>query len=367
MPLINAESAEATEAYSVSSVYFSISVILAPCHPRRRYATLAYTLPDPTGTPLVMTKANGNEVGHVLYDGYGAVLTSTLPATLTTTLAGSGDVPDPDTGLVYLGDGRWYDPALGRPLQPNPISGPLAIPQSLNRYAATPLGQPGVMEAAASEANLFAIASQDTILQTAIGYGAGKAIETTAWGSLSITASQYGWRKMGEVRSLFQRGAKNLELGKTFRTYSTLGRVRDLGKGQYLAETGEVIDVAELPASARIRFIPRFSPLVRNALGGGAAFGISAIFQGVEDWNNPYLTSEQFWWRVSISGAGGVAAWYASSVLVPVYLGGSLGAWAGPVGIVVGAAMTFVWMVWVQPVVFDVLNLNPERQLKPLP
>jgi hypothetical protein len=64
----------------------------------------------------VMTKANGDEVGHVLYDAlrqaqgrlYGAVLTSTLPATLTTTLAGSGDVPDPDTGLVYLGAGRWY-------------------------------------------------------------------------------------------------------------------------------------------------------------------------------------------------------------------------------------------------------------------
>jgi hypothetical protein len=97
-----------------------------------------------------MTKANGDEVGHVLYDGYGAVLTSTLPATLTTTLAGSGDMPDPDTGLVYLGDGRWYDPALGHPLQPNPVGGPPALPQALNRYSATPWGPPGVAEGADS-------------------------------------------------------------------------------------------------------------------------------------------------------------------------------------------------------------------------
>jgi hypothetical protein len=119
-------------------------------------ARAGYTLPDPTAqssqgsTSLAMTKANGDEVGHVLYDAYGAVLTSTVPATLTTTMAGSGDVPDPDTGLVYLGDGRWYDPALGRPLQPNPVGGPPTLPQALNRYSPTPWGPPGVTEGADS-------------------------------------------------------------------------------------------------------------------------------------------------------------------------------------------------------------------------
>ena len=37
---------------------------------------------------------------------------------------------------------------LGRPLQPNPAGGPPTVPQALNRYAATPLGQPGVAEGA---------------------------------------------------------------------------------------------------------------------------------------------------------------------------------------------------------------------------
>ena len=97
------------------------------------------TLPDPTGTSLTLANADGTLAGHVLYDGYGGVLTSTLPVTLTT----QGVITDPDTGLVYLGEGRFYDPVLGRPLQPNPAGGPPAVPQALNRYAVTSLGQPG--------------------------------------------------------------------------------------------------------------------------------------------------------------------------------------------------------------------------------
>ncbi len=110
---------------------------------------LYYHLNDPSGTSLIMTDANGDEAGRMLYDGFGAVLTNTLPLTLTLTGA-LPDVPDAATGLAHLGGGRYYDPALGRPLQPNPAGGPPTVPQALNRYAATPLGQPGVYEAAAS-------------------------------------------------------------------------------------------------------------------------------------------------------------------------------------------------------------------------
>ena len=101
---------------------------------------LYYNLTDPTGTSLTFTDANGDLTGSVTYDGYGGVLTSTLPVTLTGALP---DVPDATTGLVYQGGGRYYDPTLGRPLQPNPAGGPPAAPQALNRYAATALGQPG--------------------------------------------------------------------------------------------------------------------------------------------------------------------------------------------------------------------------------
>ncbi len=97
-----------------------------------------------------MVDVNGDEVGRMLYDGFGGVLTSTVPVTLTGTLP---DIPDAATGLVHLGDGRYYDPALGRPLQPNPVGGPPTVPQALNRYTATPLGQPGVYEAANNSFN----------------------------------------------------------------------------------------------------------------------------------------------------------------------------------------------------------------------
>ncbi len=78
-----------------------------------------------------------------MYDGYGAVLTGTIPVTLTQTLL---DMPDGTTGLVHLGNGRYYDPALGRPLQPNPSGAPPTVPQALNRYTATPMGQPGAFQ-----------------------------------------------------------------------------------------------------------------------------------------------------------------------------------------------------------------------------
>ncbi len=202
------------------------------------------------------------EPGQVL-----TFLTSTLPATLTTTLARRGDMPDPDTGLVYLGAGRWYDPALGRPLQPNLVGGPPALPQALNRYAATPWGPPGVAEGASfitfaglplngleqgivnvsPAGDPIFIAFRDTAAQTALGYAAGKAIEATAWGRLTIVTSQSTWyRTIGRtslsLRPLFQRGGLQPQLGKTFRAYTTLGRVRALGGGRYLAETGQIID-----------------------------------------------------------------------------------------------------------------------------
>jgi hypothetical protein len=68
-----------------------------------------YHLPDPTAkssqgsTSLTLSNADGIPAGYALYDGYGGVLTSTLPATLTA----QGVITDPDTGLVYLGEGRW--------------------------------------------------------------------------------------------------------------------------------------------------------------------------------------------------------------------------------------------------------------------
>ena len=75
-----------------------------------------YPANDPAGMSLVLVEEAGAKAGRMVYDSFGMPLTNTLPLTLTGTLP---DLPDAATGLVHLGGGRWYDPALGRPLQPN--------------------------------------------------------------------------------------------------------------------------------------------------------------------------------------------------------------------------------------------------------
>lgn len=90
--------------------------------------------------------------------------------TLSASLEG---VPDAGTGLVYLSGGRFYDPAVGRPLQPNPAVAPPSVPQALNRYAATSVGT-GVVQGAQSNI-LYNLGA--TALQSTIGSGIGKGLE----------------------------------------------------------------------------------------------------------------------------------------------------------------------------------------------
>jgi hypothetical protein len=262
------------------------------------------------------------------------------------------------------------------------------MPQALNRYTAAPLGQPGVAEAsiasllplhpatyqshqiaaAPAQTSLTMIALRDASLQAGLGYIAGELIERTAGGALTIITSTRTWyRTIGHsgagLRALFrQPSVAQPHVGTTFRAYTTLGRVRDLGNGRYLAQTGQVIETGGLPRSAQVNFSPQWRPDVRMAAGASFAFGLSAAFQWIGDFNNPYLTTNQQMGRLVASGAGGLVALGAAQVAS----GAVAGSWAGPVGVIVGASTTFVWIKWVQPIVFDSFGLNPERTLLPL-
>ena len=55
--------------------------------------TLLYHLNDPTGTSSILTDDAGEEVGRMLFDGYGAILTSTIPITVMGTLLDTPDAP----------------------------------------------------------------------------------------------------------------------------------------------------------------------------------------------------------------------------------------------------------------------------------
>jgi hypothetical protein len=402
MPLINTEG---TEVHSVASVRFSASAVPASCHPRRRYAIPQpawrqpgqATPPDPTAqssqgsTSLVITKANGDEVGHVLYDGYGAVLASTVPATLTTAMAGSGDVPDPDTGLVYLGDGRWCDPALGRPLQPDPAGGPPTVPQALNRYNATSWGPPGVAEGTGSHLHPLLVTAGKGALKTTISATAGRRLVTIAESQLPfvVTHRSAGTRLMlimsrsARYRSFATGAASPFEegwvamrgWGRSFRAYSVRGLVTEIEPGLFLTERGQLVETGALPKSAAVLTAEVLRPvnITRFLAGGMFAFALSAGVQYLGDVGNPYLSGAQMRGRVAVAGIGGTVAWGigTGTTLAVGWFGAAIGwagagVWAGPIGIGVGFVAGFVWFGFIQPGIFEDRGLNPKRNLAPL-
>ena len=139
---------------------------------------LFLTPADPTGIEQLLTDETGEEVGRIIYDSFGGVVTSTIPVTLTTAFAG---LPDAASGLVHMGGGRWFDPAIGRALQPNPTGGAPAAPQTMSRYAATPMGQPGVYAATGSRAG-FSVDWAGAPLSTASNAAGAGATLVAEWG-----------------------------------------------------------------------------------------------------------------------------------------------------------------------------------------
>ncbi len=94
---------------------------------------LYYFLGDHLGSTTVVADAQGNEVGHVLYDPYGEVLETTLPDGLTDRLF-TGYRWDDTIGL-YDANARFYDPFTGNFTQPDSLVPEPYNPISLNRYA----------------------------------------------------------------------------------------------------------------------------------------------------------------------------------------------------------------------------------------
>ncbi|GAB4415449.1 MAG: hypothetical protein Fur0044_10550 [Anaerolineae bacterium] len=62
------------------------------------------------GSTSLVVDAQGNEVGHIIYDAYGQLVENTVPLTLTDRLF-TGQVFDASTGLYYY-NARYYDPSI---------------------------------------------------------------------------------------------------------------------------------------------------------------------------------------------------------------------------------------------------------------
>jgi len=355
---------------------------------------LYYTLYDPTGTSLTMVDDNGHEAARLLYDAYGGVLTSTFTdSALSTALAGQSATADPATGLVHLGNGRYYDPALGRPLQPNPAGGAPAAPQSLNRYAVTSMGQVGVGEGAGGDPLAIALWHQvpGTIAGVAIDLApASRVAETQLWGliemshlpvtGLSGMVSRFTTSRAGQALTRLPWGAGDWIAAK----YA--GRSRNIMLEMRLDKGGSLADellagggvVSSRYASARLLRQWEESVIERGTYGGlfknralwaGATFsGIaSSAFQIYDDWGNPYLTGQQKTSRVIISGFTSLAAAYAGAEI-----GAKIGTLIEPGGGTIGGAIGGFTLgltveLWGTPWIFEWVGATPKRDLAPLP
>ncbi len=356
----------------------------------RANETLHFNLSDPTGSSTTMVDEHGDVAGQLLVDAYGGVLTNTLPVTLTRGMAG---LPDPDGGLTYLGNGRYYDPMLGRPLQPNPATAPPTLPQALNRYAATPVGQPGVFQAV--QGNTF-----NWIPSTvSFGYGlttqlAGKyghsvtGIHHTGYGLIEVTASNSALtRNFRSLPNSFKKYFNEpvfsfAENGRNFYTRHGLvpsanRSLHELYKatdevvaslqdilprhGPWSAKISSQITTHTWQISKRLNQLDNWKSSVTR-IGTGLDFAIGFGFQFANDYGSPYLTFEKTVLRSTVAGTG-------SALLGGV--GGAIGFLCGPaviictpVGSVVGG---LVWSELIQPRIFQLSILKPEeKNLQPL-
>ncbi len=329
-------------------------------------------------------------------------LTNTLPLTLTGTLSGH---PDAATGLVHLGGGRWYPsttlragyPALGRPLQPNtaggpPIrqaQGPPTLPQALNRYAATPLGQPGVYQAADSSPVLRLLESSRNQVPGLLAGPPTTAVALHLWAQTIYTTAPTGigrialegsarkltWNYLDEFISL-ERVSSRLADGFWGRPFSYIfrsARIRTMIGRAYIGSTaddfarfqarlgqrgitvnllshefGEVVDAVATSASRSA------AEKLGGALGVGVGGLINAGIQYAYDYDNPYLTGWQKAQRAGVSGGLGVIAGTAGLLI------------GGPVGVGVAFGLGVAFELGIAPRVFEFLGAIPVRDLAPL-
>lgn len=335
-----------------------------------------------TAVEQLVTAVSGAEVGRIIYDSFGGVVTSTMPAELNSAFTG---LPDAASGLVHVGGGRWYDPALGRPLQPNPAGGAPTAPQTISRYAATPMGQPGVAQAAAGS-GFNAIPSVISFV-----YGTSTALAThalepslvehafTGYSTVRIIASRntfktrlpqvaqsinanfttpiffekVGNRQYYESLGIIPLAAKSHDdLYKSFD--DIIGRLANAlpSRGTYAARiSGNVDNVVHLRYGASLQ---KWTGAV-TGVGAGIDFVVGFGFQISNDLNNPYISPNKAFSRAIISGSGGALF---------SFLGGGLGsALCGPPCTVLGSVVGgLIWSEVVQPVIYNspILPFRPD-------
>jgi hypothetical protein len=343
---------------------------------------------------LAVSDADGNSQGHLWYDPHGSVLSSTLPVTLTQQLLSSQGL-DSRLGLVYHGDGRYYDPAIAHTLQPDPFGGVPQLPQTLNRYAVPTAGSvvgqvsPGLHPLLATAAKgASKTAATAIVANPARGalIGLLTAPRPTGWVNLTVRGLRgsfpsslsglslvetYEGMTLGEgMACLLGCGDVGLRLRlfgssvrDTIRRGLGLQPVWETRAGRvFLPDMDELAQVEVLAATTETRAALSATPafLLKHGIGLSWAIGLNFVVQYGFDLGNPYLTPQQRWARGGVAVIGGGVLGYA-------FAAGAASVWGGPVGIAVGFTWGLIWFGVVQPRIFQGASFAPSRRLAPLP
>lgn len=372
----------------------SITNLQADNYPTKHYFTpegtplatrvgdnLYHNLPDPSGSSLTYTDETGVSAGRILFDPYGGVLENSIPidSPLMRTLNRTS-LPNTDTGLVHLGNGRYYNPALGRPLQPNPAGGAPTVPQSLNRYAATSLGQVGVAEGAVATTSLSWLREQ--IVKTPLGLTLGD-LSSRRFGD----ALDFALKRTVRFQSFVTSGREIVNRGFDYKMPRSFIKQKvsvweEMGY-EYTSQTirksrsiirehiGLAPEISGSPYRTVEKITEEFSPGYIGFKSLAADLGIGLLldtgFQIYGDWDNPYLTTRQKIRRAEISGVGslGITAVGLGIRGGLIYL--EVG--SGPAGwIALGGTLLadYIWGTAGKPVVFEYFGSNSTRNLYPL-
>ncbi len=121
--------------YSTTKYYYANGqrVAMRYTEPSNGVDDLYFIHGDQSGSTVLITDDTGQEVGRAHYEPFGETFSSTIPMTLTERLF-SGQVLDSSTGLYYYGNGRYYDPSIGRYISPDPYLDAPFSSQRLDRY-----------------------------------------------------------------------------------------------------------------------------------------------------------------------------------------------------------------------------------------
>jgi RHS repeat-associated protein len=119
--------------WSVGLAAFTKYYYAGPMMVARQSAGVRYFYhQDSLGSIRVITDASGNVVKSYDYTAYGGIASSS--GTLSDPFQFGGHRADTESSLVYMGS-RYYEPTLGRFLNPDPLVKDVERPQTLNRYA----------------------------------------------------------------------------------------------------------------------------------------------------------------------------------------------------------------------------------------